>query len=101
MADEEKGAPSAQEKERTRAYAVVPAERATSVPEPASARLSWTDGERSLGYEARAAHLEVRDDAGALIGRMFSLSYVAVDGEGRPDAARPVTFAYNGGPGSS
>ena len=101
MADEEKGAPSAQEKERTRAYAVVPAERATSVPEPASARLSWTDGERSLDYEARAAHLEVRDDAGALIGRMFSLSYVVVDGEGAPDRERPVTFAYNGGPGSS
>ena len=101
MADEEKGAPSAQEKERTRAYAVVPAERATSVPEPASARLSWTDGERSLDYEARAAHLEVRDDAGALIGRMFSLSYVAVDDEGHADPARPVTFAYNGGPGSS
>ena len=82
-------------------YASVPAERATGVPEPAAARLTWTDGERSLDYEARAAHLEVRDDAGVLLGRMFSVSYVAVDGEGRPDASRPVTFAYNGGPGSS
>ncbi len=82
-------------------YASVPADRATGVPEAASARLAWTDGERSLEYEARAAHLEVRDDAGVLLGRMFSLSYVAVDAEGRPDASRPVTFAYNGGPGSS
>ena len=82
-------------------YASVPADRATGVPEAASARLAWTDGERSLEYEARAAHLEVRDDAGVLLGRMFSLSYVAVDAEGMPDVSRPVTFAYNGGPGSS
>ncbi|HJA29394.1 MAG TPA: peptidase S10 [Candidatus Olsenella pullicola] len=86
---------------QTKGYAIVAAGRASTVPEPASARLTWTDGERSLEYEARAAHLEVRDDAGVLIGRMFSLSYVAVDGEGAPDRARPVTFAYNGGPGSS
>ena len=32
---------------------------------------------------------------------MFSLSYVAVDAEGQPNADRPVTFAYNGGPGSA
>lgn len=82
-------------------YASIPADRATGVPEPASARLTWTDGERSIDYEARASHLDVRDDAGVLLGRMFSVSYVAVDGEGRADAARPVTFAYNGGPGSS
>lgn len=82
-------------------YASVPADRAAGVPEPASARLTWTDGERSIDYEARAAHLDVRDDAGVLLGRMFSVSYVAVDGEGRADASRPVTFAYNGGPGSS
>ncbi|OUO33730.1 peptidase S10 [Olsenella sp. An290] len=81
-------------------YASVPADRATDVPAPASARLAWTDGERTIDYEATAAHLEVRDDAGVLLGRMFSLSYVAVDGEGRADASRPVTFAYNGGPGS-
>lgn len=82
-------------------YACVPADRAGDVPEAASARLTWTDGERSIDYEARATHLEVRDDAGVLLGRMFSLSYVAVDAEGRPDPTRPVTFAYNGGPGSS
>lgn len=82
-------------------YASVPAQRAAQVPEPASARLTWTDGERTLEYEARAAHVEVRDDAGALVGRMFSLSYVVVDAEGNQDASRPVTFAYNGGPGSS
>ena len=101
MSEEEKGAAAAQGKEQTKGYAIVPAERSTSVPDPASARLTWTDGERSIDYEARAAHLEVRDDSGALIGRMFSLSYVAVDADGNADRSRPVTFAYNGGPGSS
>ena len=82
-------------------FATVPAERCAEVPESATARLTWTDGERSIDYAATAGHVEVRDDAGALLGRMFSLSYVAVDADGRPDASRPVTFAYNGGPGSS
>ena len=86
---------------QTRPFATVPANRAADVPAPAAARLTWTDGERALEYESRAAHLDVRDDNGVLIGRMFSLSYVVVDGEGAPDLARPVTFAYNGGPGSS
>lgn len=86
---------------QTRPFSTVPADRAASVPAPAAARLTWTDGEKTLEYEARAAHLEVRDDNGVLLGKMFSLSYVVVDEEGRPDPARPVTFAYNGGPGSS
>lgn len=75
--------------------------RELDVPEPASARLTWSaDGER-IDYEATAAHLDVVSDAGKLLGRMFSLSYVAVDEEGAADPTRPVTFAFNGGPGSS
>lgn len=75
----------------------VPADRVTSVPEPASAHLSWSLGAGTLGYTATAAHLDVRDDAGNLLGKMFSISYVA---DGQADiAARPVTFCYNGGPG--
>ena len=68
MADEEKGAARPQASEQTKGYAVVGAERASSVPEPASARLTWTDGERVIDYEARAAHLEGRGDDRALIG---------------------------------
>ena len=75
--------------------------RELDVPEPASARLTWAaDGEK-IDYAATAAHLDVVSDAGKLLGRMFSLSYVAVDEEGAADPARPVTFAFNGGPGSS
>ena len=76
-------------------------DRATGVPAPASARLTWHAGALELPYEATAAHLDVRTDAGKLVSRMFSLSYVAVDAAGKPDATRPVTFAFNGGPGSS
>lgn len=102
MAEEQKAAPaSAAKTQQTKDYAIVGADRTSTVPEPASARLTWSCGSRSIAYEARAAHLDVRDDAGALLGKMFSLSYVAVDDEGRADAVRPVTFAYNGGPGSS
>ena len=53
--------------------------RELDVPEPASARLTWSaDGEK-IDYAATAAHLDVVSDAGKLLGRMFSLSYVAVD----------------------
>ena len=80
----------------------VPQNRATEVPEAASKRLTWTgaDGE-TIDYVATASHIEVRDDAGTLIGMMFSLAYLAVDAEGNPCRSRPVTFAYNGGPGSA
>jgi carboxypeptidase C (cathepsin A) len=84
-----------------RPYEGVPANVVRSVPNPASARLSWTDGDRTIDYVSTAAHLDVRDDSGRLEGKMFSLSYVAVDAEGQPNAVRPVTFAYNGGPGSA
>ncbi|WP_072372593.1 S10 family peptidase [Thermophilibacter mediterraneus] len=101
MADEERGAATTGAPEQTRDYAVVSAQRAREVPEGASARLTWSGGDAPIDYEARAAHVEVRDDAGTLVGQMFSLSYVALGEDGRPDPARPVTFAYNGGPGSS
>lgn len=82
------------------AFMTVPADARLKTPEPASAHLSWEGsgshaGER-IDYVATAAHLDVRGDTGALVGKMFSLSYVA---DGEDPAERPVTFAYNGGPG--
>lgn len=79
-------------------------DRDLSVPEAASASLRWSDGQSSIEYTAVAAHLDVRDDAGRLLGRMFSLSYEAGQVRGdcaEPGQKRPVTFAFNGGPGSS
>ena len=83
-------------------FMAVPAEKGIDTPEPKTARLSWKGSGASEGqsitYDCTAGHLDVRADTGKLLGKMFSLTYVAAD---TPDAgpSRPVTFCYNGGPG--
>ncbi len=69
------------------------------VPKAASADLEWkgVDEER-ISYRATASHVDVQADDGSLLGKMFNLAFVALR-DGKPDATRPVTFAYNGGPG--
>lgn len=52
----------------------------------------------SLSYTATAGHLIARDPAGAAQASMF---YVAYTLPGADAATRPVTFFYNGGPGSA
>ena len=55
---------------------------------------------RVLSYTSRAGRIPIRDnEAGDVHGQMFFVSYT-VD---RPDSAarRPITFAWNGGPGSN
>ena len=60
----------------------------------------WSGGGgRTLGYTATAGTLTLRDDEGKPIASMFYVAYVA--DHGRDDHRRPVTFFYNGGPGSS
>jgi len=54
---------------------------------------------RQISYEATAGTLTLRDDSGKPIASMFYVAYVADRAKG--DAKRPVTFLYNGGPGSS
>ncbi len=71
------------------------------VPKSASADLVWHDqNDASFEYRATASHVEVRADDGHVLGKMFALSFVALE-DGKPCASRPVTFAYNGGPGSA
>jgi carboxypeptidase C (cathepsin A) len=55
-------------------------------------------GGRPIAYTATAGTLTVRDDAGKPMLSMFYVAYTAGDGH---DPHRPVTFFYNGGPGSS
>ena len=90
------------EKKAKPEFLSVAADNALEVPATATADLVWhgTDG-GEIAYRATAAHVDVRDDAGTLIGKMFSLAYAALDADGAVDSARPVTFAYNGGPGSA
>jgi carboxypeptidase C (cathepsin A) len=53
---------------------------------------------RSIAYKATAGTLLIKDDKGKPTVSMF---YVAYTVDGGTSANRPVTFLYNGGPGSS
>ncbi|WP_310497450.1 peptidase S10 [Sandarakinorhabdus sp.] len=56
---------------------------------------SVTVAGKAMAYTATAGTLTIRDDAGKPTASMFYTAYVA------PGANRPVTFFYNGGPGSA
>lgn len=51
-----------------------------------------------IDYTATAAQLPLKNEAGEVEARMF---YVAYTKDGADPATRPVTFAFNGGPGSA
>jgi carboxypeptidase C (cathepsin A) len=53
---------------------------------------------KAIPYTATAGTLTLRSDDGKPIASMF---YVAYTADGPKDPNRPVTFSYNGGPGSS
>jgi carboxypeptidase C (cathepsin A) len=55
-------------------------------------------GGRDIHYTARAGTLSLHNDKEQLTARMF---YVAYTADGSDHDRRPVTFFYNGGPGSS
>jgi carboxypeptidase C (cathepsin A) len=52
----------------------------------------------SLAYTATAAQIPIRNETGEVECRMF---YVAYTKDGTTPDQRPVTFAFNGGPGSA
>jgi carboxypeptidase C (cathepsin A) len=59
---------------------------------------SVTINGRPIAYTATAGTLTIRDDDGKPTASMFYVAYTAGDSR---DRHRPVTFFYNGGPGSS
>jgi len=63
-----------------------------------STRHTATIGGRTISYTATAGTLTIRDDDGKPTASMFYVAYTAGEGKG---SNRPVTFLYNGGPGSS
>ena len=79
-------------------FITVPSDTRIETPKYASADLTWAVGSKTIDYRATAAHIDVRSDTCALIAKMFSVSYIALE-EGMPQKNRPVTFAFNGGPG--
>ncbi|HEX5284615.1 MAG TPA: peptidase S10 [Bryocella sp.] len=58
----------------------------------------WSAGGRTVHYTATAGNLLIRDDEDKPNGSIF---YVAYTEDGADHHARPVTFLYNGGPGSA
>jgi carboxypeptidase C (cathepsin A) len=54
---------------------------------------------RQLAYTATAGYMPIADEAGKLQARIFFVSYVRQDSGAQP--LRPLTFAFNGGPGAS
>jgi carboxypeptidase C (cathepsin A) len=71
---------------------------AAADPSPSVTQHTVTIGGRAIAYTARAGTNVVRDASGDEIARVFTVSYTA-DGAG--PRTRPVTFFWNGGPGSS
>ncbi|RMH28649.1 MAG: peptidase S10 [Planctomycetota bacterium] len=76
------------------------ADGAADVAEPVETSHAITlDDGTTLAYTARAGFLPLRDESGELLARVFHVAYTL---EGADDpASRPVTFVFNGGPGSS
>jgi carboxypeptidase C (cathepsin A) len=58
----------------------------------------WHAGKPALAYTTRTGHLIARDASGRPQASMSYVAYSAASHDGKP---RPVTFFYNGGPGSA
>ena len=73
------------------------AAKETPVPkeEKSTTHHSVTVGGKSIGYDATAGTLLIKDDKDEAVASMFYVAYTS------GDARRPVTFIFNGGPGSS
>jgi carboxypeptidase C (cathepsin A) len=76
------------------------ADKPVPPPLPADAQLHQTIrlGDRTLGYTVTVGALPVRDAEGKKTAEVVYTAYVL---DGPHDASRPVTFAFNGGPGAS
>jgi carboxypeptidase C (cathepsin A) len=64
---------------------------------PSVTRHTMTVGGKPLAYTATAGYMPMKDEAGKLKANIFFIAYTK-DGA---TARRPITFAFNGGPGSS
>lgn len=62
---------------------------------------TMTVGGRSLDYRAVAGELALSDEAGKPKARMFYVAYLKGSRGGEDVRRRPLTFVWNGGPGSS
>jgi carboxypeptidase C (cathepsin A) len=63
------------------------------------ARHSITIGGKSLAYTTTAGRMPITDESGKVKASLFFTAYVAAKQASGPE--RPVTFAFNGGPGAA
>jgi carboxypeptidase C (cathepsin A) len=68
-----------------------------ATPDAVSQHVNHVNGQ-AIAYAARAGTIDLRNDDNQLTARMF---YVAYTKDGADANHRPITFFYNGGPGSS
>jgi carboxypeptidase C (cathepsin A) len=71
---------------------------ASGKEEAVSRRGQITLGGKSISYTVTPGTLTIRDANDAPVASMFYVAYVA---DRKPGDVRPVTFAFNGGPGTS
>lgn len=71
---------------------------AARLPAPRSVRQSAMIGGRRVDYVATVGAIPVKDDKGKVTGEVVYTAYTL---PGRAAATRPVTFAFNGGPGAA
>jgi carboxypeptidase C (cathepsin A) len=74
-----------------------PAPSATAEEKPVVTHHKMTLAGKVLSYNATTGFLPIKDDQGKLEARMFYVAYTLDN----PSAKRPLTFAFNGGPGSA
>ena len=68
-----------------------------ATPDAVSHHVNHVNGQ-TIAYSARAGTITLRNDKDQITARMF---YTAFTKDGADTRNRPVTFFYNGGPGSS
>ncbi|MCJ8156706.1 S10 family peptidase [Sphingomonas sp. LaA6.9] len=86
----------AQDKEKDKPAAEAPKDEAIPAPRRSVTRHSGRFGGQAISYTATASETYLKADDGTPRASIFSISYVK-DGK---DPNRPVTFLFNGGPGS-
>ncbi len=85
---------------KAEAPAAAASDKAGLPPFPADASITQVThvGGKTLSYTATVGSLPVRDAEGKMIAQVVFTAYVL---DGPRDPARPVTFAFNGGPGAA
>ncbi|MEO6884168.1 MAG: peptidase S10 [Bacteroidia bacterium] len=72
-------------------------DKSDSVPPPVITHHHITIDGKEINYTATTGYMPMKDSLGKLLAKIFYIAYT----NDAPAAKRPVTFAFNGGPGSS